>query len=156
MLWRRTAKEMDTATGDENRALMKQRFEEEQPPGLIARLGEKPIGWISVDRREAFPRMNSSKILKPLDHEPVWAATCFMVVKEHRRTGLPTKMLEAAGAFVRKNDGVMLEGYPIDTPNEKYPPVYAWTGFAESFRTAGFEEVERRSPTRPIMRRRVI
>jgi hypothetical protein len=27
-----------------------------------------------------------------------------------------------------------------------------WAGFVEMFRAAGFEEVERRSPTRPIMR----
>ncbi|MCP1199691.1 GNAT family N-acetyltransferase [Notoacmeibacter sp. MSK16QG-6] len=155
MLWRRTAKEMNAATSAENRALMKARFNEGVPPGLIARINGKPVGWISVDRREAFPRMNSSKILKPFDDEPVWSITCFLVAKEHRRTGLPTRMLEAAAGFVREYGGAMLEGYPIDTPKTKYPPVYAWTGFVESFRRAGFDEIERRSPTRPIMRRRL-
>jgi hypothetical protein len=32
------------------------------------------------------------------------------------------------------------------------PGVFAWTGFVETFRRAGFVEVARRSDTRPIMR----
>jgi hypothetical protein len=35
------------------------------------------------------------------------------------------------------------------------PAVFAWTGFAQSFTRAGFVEIARRSPTRPIMRRAV-
>jgi hypothetical protein len=33
------------------------------------------------------------------------------------------------------------------------PPVFAYTGIASAFRAAGFEEVARRSATRPILRR---
>ena len=44
-------------------------------------------------------------------------------------------------------------GYPIEPTKSAYPVAYAWTGFANAFRKAGFEEKVRRSETRPIMRR---
>ncbi|WP_114390843.1 GNAT family N-acetyltransferase [Notoacmeibacter marinus] len=155
MLWRRSAKEMDAATGEENKAAIRARFDADPPPGLIARIDGKPAGWISVDRREVFPRMKSSRIFKPVDDAAVWSVTCFLVKKEYRRTALGTALLNAAVEFVAAQGGTIVEGYPIDTPKEKYPPLYAFTGFVESFRRANFKEVARRSPTRPIMRRSV-
>ena len=61
-------------------------------------------------------------------------------------------MLKAAVEFVADAGAKIIEGYPIESKSDTYPPVYAWTGFAGAFKKAGFEEVERRSPTRPIMR----
>ena len=58
-----------------------------------------------------------------------------------------------AGTPIKARGGAVLEGYPIDTPRERYPAAYAWTGFVQTFRNAGFEEVARRSETRPIMRK---
>ena len=73
--------------------------------------------------------------------------------KGFRRQGISLQMLRAACAHVKARGGTVLEGYPIDTPRERYPAVYAWTGFVQTFRNAGFEEVARRSETRPIMRK---
>jgi len=36
---------------------------------------------------------------------------------------------------------------------ERQPPAFVWTGFESTFRRAGFEEIARRSPTRPILRK---
>ena len=69
------------------------------------------------------------------------------------RQGISLQMLHAACAHVKVCGGAILEGYPIDTPRERYPAVYAWTGFVQTFCNAGFEEVARRSETRPIMRK---
>jgi hypothetical protein len=65
------------------------------------------------------------------------------------------RLLQAAGDFVRSQGGSMIEGYPVDPVKKPYPAAYAWTGFAGSFRNAGFREVARRSETRPIMRRQL-
>ena len=73
--------------------------------------------------------------------------------KGFRRQGISLQMLRAACAHVKARGGAILEGYPIDTPRERYPAVYAWTGFVQTFRNAGFGEVARRSETRPIMRK---
>ena len=61
-------------------------------------------------------------------------------------------MLKAAVEFAAGKGAKIIEGYPIETKTDSYPPVYAWTGFKGAFKKAGFREVERRSPTRSIMR----
>jgi hypothetical protein len=47
----------------------------------------------------------------------------------------------------------VLEGYPVEPRSGRMPDAFAFTGVPSMFRAAGFEEVERRSPGRPIMRR---
>jgi len=84
----------------------------------------------------------------------VWSVVCFFVAKHFRRRGLTTKLLDAAAAYARKHGARIIEGYPVDPkPGTRSVDVFVWTGLASAFRNAGFEEVQRRSPTRPIMRR---
>lgn len=153
MYWRVPKKQLDVQMGEGNRCAMKQVFDDGLAPGLVAWLEDVPIGWLQVDRREAFVRLQSSRVLRPVDDRPAWCVSCFVIDKAHRRKGVATDLLRAACDFVRQRGGDILEGYPIDPPKRPYPAVYAWTGFAGSFRDAGFTEVARRSPTRPIMRR---
>ena len=105
--------------------------------------------------RARFPRLETSRVLKPVDDEAVWSISCLLVAKSHRRQGVATALLDAACDFVAGEGGQLVEGYPIAPSKAPYPPVYAWTGFETVFRLAGFETVAQRSPTRPIMRRRV-
>ncbi|MEL6208894.1 MAG: GNAT family N-acetyltransferase [Pseudomonadota bacterium] len=153
MLWRLSRREMEAGKGAPNRAAMQGLFETGPAPGLIAWRGAEAVGWIQVDRRDAFARLATSRVLKPVDDRPVWSVACFLVTKHWRRTGVSRALLEAACALAQSRGAEVLEGYPIDTPNPKYVPAYAWTGFLGTFRDAGFEEVARHSPTRPIMRR---
>ena len=55
--------------------------------------------------------------------------------------------------YVRKHGGKIVEGYPVEPRKDERPDSFAWTGIASAFRKAGFVECERRSETRPIMRR---
>ncbi|MFK7939292.1 MAG: GNAT family N-acetyltransferase [Roseovarius sp.] len=153
MLWRLTKKEMDAGMGAPNRLAMKAVFDAGHVPGLIAWHQGQAVGWIQIDKRQAFPRLETSRVLKPVDDTPVWSVSCFMVHKTARRSGVSVALLGAACDFAAKQGAQVIEGYPIDTPKAKYPAVYAWTGFAGTFRAAGFNEVTRRSPTRPIMRK---
>lgn len=155
MLWRKTKAEHDRDSGETNRAGMKSLVESGQPPGLLARIGGEPAGWISIAPRSAFVRLESSRVLQPVDAQPVWSVSCFLIAKEHRRKGVAEALLRAACDFVREQGGEVLEGYPIAPNKTPYPAAYAWTGFAEVFERAGFEEIARRSDTRPIMRRAV-
>ena len=155
MLWRLPKKEMDAGMGDGNRAAMKALFDRGHIPGLVAWRAGEAVGWIQVDERNAFPRLASSRVLKPLDQQPVWSISCFLVDKRFRKQGLSLKLLEAACQFARDRGATILEGYPVDSPKKSYPAVYAWTGFIGAFRDAGFEEAARRSETRPIMRKRL-
>jgi hypothetical protein len=65
-------------------------------------------------------------------------------------------MIRAAVAHARANAATTIEGYPHEPGAERMAAAFAWTGFASAFRAAGFEEVARRSPKRPIMRRALV
>ena len=155
MLWRLSKRQMDAGKGAGNCRAMKAIFVSGHVPGLLARHDGEAVGWIQVDERAAFPRLAASRVLKPVDDEPVWSVSCFLVDRRFRGQGLSVALLRGAVGFAREKGAAVLEGYPIDTPKDNYAPVYAWTGFAGAFRDAGFEEVARRSPTRPIMRKRL-
>jgi GNAT superfamily N-acetyltransferase len=77
--------------------------------------------------------------------------TCFFVAKTSRRTGITVELLKAAIEHVKKQGGKIVEGYPIETEQDM-PAPFIYTGTASAFRQAGFQEVARRSPTRPIFR----
>ena len=141
--------------GEANRQSMKSLVEMGNVPGLIAYDGDTPVGWVSVAPRDCFPALATSRILKPVDDLPVWSITCFFILKPYRNRGLSITLLNAASAYVAQQGGTVLEGYPVEPKKERYPSVYAWTGFARAFIKAGFSECARRSPTRPIMRKRL-
>ena len=155
MLWRLSRPDYEAGKGECNRTAMKALFETGAVPGLIAYDGDEPVGWCSVAPRSALPRLKTARVLKPIDDEPVWSVTCFLIKPSHRRRGVSVALLRAAQVLVRDRGGRILEGYPIEPTSSAYPTVYAWTGFASAFRKAGFEEKARRSATRPIMRRAV-
>lgn len=152
MLWRLSNKSFEAQKGEANRDAMRAIFESGAEPGLLAYDGDEAVGWCSLAPRAVFPRLETSRFLKPLDGRPVWSVSCFFIRKSHRGRGISVALLRAATGFVRKHGGEILEGYPIDPAKKPYPAVYAWTGLAAAFRAAGFEERLRRSKTRPIMR----
>jgi GNAT superfamily N-acetyltransferase len=122
------------------------------PPGLLAYSNGEAVGWCALAPRANYPRLANSRILKPVDDKPVWSVSCFFVARGFRRQGVTLALLEAASAYARSQGAELLEGYPCE-PKAGYPDVFYYTGLASTFRKAGFREVARRSPTRPIMRR---
>jgi hypothetical protein len=62
------------------------------------------------------------------------------------------KLLTAAAKHARRHGARVLEGYPVAPRAGSMPDVFAFSGVEAAFLAAGFEEVARRSPTRPIMR----
>ena len=152
MLWRLGRKAYDEMHGEANRKAMADVVRAGPPPGLLAYDGEAPVGWISVAPREVFVRLETSRVLKPVDDRPVWSVSCIYIARSHRRRGVSTVLLNGACGLARDHGATCLEGYPVSPQKSSYPVSYAWTGFHEMFVRAGFEEVARGSPTRPIMR----
>ncbi|MCK6540381.1 MAG: GNAT family N-acetyltransferase, partial [Anaerolineales bacterium] len=91
------------------------------------------------------------RVLKPVDDQEVWSVTCFYVARKHRRKGITVELLKAAVKHVKSQGGRIVEGYPVETENDM-PAPFVYTGTASAFKKAGFEEVARNSPTRPIFR----
>ena len=124
-------------------------------PGLLSYVGRRPVAWCALAPRAAYPVLANSRILSPVDERPVWSITCFYVHRDYRRAGVTVPLLRAAVEHVKKVGGRVVEGYPIDPGASSFPSAFAWTGLVSAFRKAGFEEVARRSATRPIMRIRI-
>ena len=151
MYWRLSYSEFQKQIGDGNKEAFKRLVYSGKVPGILAYAGDEPVGWCSVAPREVFPKLEHSRILKRVDDKPVWSVVCFFVAKPFRHRGLSIKMLEAVVDYVRCNGGRIVEGYPVEA-EKKQPGAFLYTGIASAYRKAGFAEVARRSPTRPIMR----
>ena len=81
----------------------------------------------------------------------MWSVVCFFVARGFRGAGLSVKLLKAAGGYARRRGARILEGYPVDTRKGRWADPFVYTGTVSAFRRAGFREVARRSPTRPLM-----
>jgi GNAT superfamily N-acetyltransferase len=152
MSWRLSSREFNEHKGSGNRRAFKKIVQGKTPPGILAYSGKEPVGWIAIAPREQFIRLEGSRVLAPVDDQPVWSVACFFVRKDLRNLGLTVELLKAAADFARKHKAKLVEGYPYDLEKKTSPP-FVWTGLASSFERAGFQEVARRSKTRPIMRK---
>jgi len=153
MLWRLKRSEFEKQKGDKNKAALKAVVDSGEAPGILAYANGGAIGWCAVAPRETYPALDRSRVLKRIDDKPVWSIVCLFIAKEYRRKGVSVELLKAAAEYVRKRGGRLVEGYPVEPRKDAMPDVFAWTGVASAFLKAGFVECERRSETRPIMRR---
>lgn len=151
MYWKLRGKAFGENKGEANHQMQKSVVDAGTVPGLLAYADSQPIGWIAVEPRGAYPRLAHSRILQPVDDQPVWSVTCFFVEKKFRRRGVTVSLLKAAVEYARAKGGRIVEGYPVESDG-KSPDVFVYTGTASAFQKAGFEEVARHSPTRPIFR----
>ena len=135
----------------DRRAALKKLAKGEPPPGLIAYRGKQPVGWVSLGPRAAFERLETSRVMKAVDEAPVWSVICFVVPAAERGQGVARALLDGAIAYARKQKVKVLEAYPIDKPQVS-TPMSMWFGAASMFSRAGFVEVARRKPERPVMR----
>lgn len=123
------------------------------PPGVLAYVDGKPAGWCAVAPREAYGRLRRSRVLAPVDDTPVWSITCFFIDSAHRGRGIGRALVEAAAALAAEHGARIVEAYPVDTAGRRIAAGDAYHGVASQFTSAGFAEVARRTPRRPIMRR---
>lgn len=152
MTWRLKAADYKVRRGAGNKKIMHQLVKKNKPIGLLAFDGNKAVGWCAVAPREEYIRLESSKVLKPVDDKPVWSVSCFFIKKEYRRKGLSQLLLKEAIKYAKSNGATIVEGYPTEPKKDKMTDVFVWTGLSSAFINCGFKEVERRSETRPIMR----
>lgn len=152
-MWPRlTRPEFQRGQGAGNRRAFRRVVAAGPPPGVLAYVDGEAAGWCAVAPRERLPRLERGRVLKRVDDQPVWSVTCFFVARPHRARGLTVPLLREAVKLARRHGGRVIEGYPVDPRAGRMADVFVWTGLASAFRRAGFREVLRRSPTRPIMR----
>ncbi len=152
MYWRQTRSQFKLQHGELNRVNMKTLVGSGVIPGLIAYDGQTPLGWCSIAPRPDFTLLAHSRILKPVDDQPVWSVVCFFVERKERRKGLSIALLKTAVEYAYSKGASIVEGYPVDPKSDRTPDIFVYTGLYSAFQQVGFVEVIRRSSTRPLMR----
>jgi len=137
-----------------NRAELKALADSGTPPGLIGYRGKTPVGWVSLGPREDFAKLKRSPVMKAVDAKPVWSIVCFVVPQAHRGQGVARALLDGAIAYAKKRGATLVEAYPVDRPGRRRDDSM-WFGAKSMYDAAGFDEVARRKPERPIVRLKV-
>jgi GNAT superfamily N-acetyltransferase len=150
MYWRLQRAEFRAGKDAGNRAAFR-RYVDGHVPGLLAYQGGTPVGWVAVEPRAAYPRLEGIPALAPVDAQPVWSIPCFFVARGSRGKGVSRALVAAAVEHARGEGARILEAYPSDVDGHRQPGSI-FLGVASAFRAAGFEEVARRDPDRPVLR----
>lgn len=121
------------------------------PPGLIAYQDRRPVGWVTLGPRRNFLRLERSPVMKPVDKALVWSIVCFVVPVEFRRRGVAAALLRGAIDYAARRGAKILEAYPVDR-STRGRDEDLWFGVKSMYDKAGFVEVARRKPRRPVVR----
>ncbi len=111
-------------------------------PGVVGYADGVPVGWCSVSPRTEIPRLQSSKLIRPVDDLPVWSIICIVIRGGHRKRGHTLPLLEGAVAYAGAQGAPAVESHPVD-PVGRMDLTMAFVGTRKMFEAAGFEVVGR-------------
>jgi len=126
--------------------------------GVIAYLGDEPVGWCEVGPRAGFRRgLNSPVAWKGRAEDKgdptVWAAVCFVVRLGYRGRHLTYDLARGAAEHAAAAGARAIEGYPMTTrPGTEVTWGELNVGPVSAFLAAGFREVSRPTPRRVVVR----
>ena len=128
-------------------------------PGVLAYLGDEPVGWAAVAPRRELP-VARSRMIPTVDSQPVWSIFCVRVRPGYRGRGIAHQLVEGAVEFARDNGAPAVEAVPVDNGAEKVNLTMAFVGFRALFERAGFVKVADTTSVaggipRIVMRRRL-
>ena len=126
------------------------------PVGLVAYVEGVPAGWSRVVPRHTLPGVVGNRALRRLlEEDPTaWWVACFAIRPEHRGRGVGVSLLQAAGDHARRHGATVLDGHPVDVARlaGRPSPSALFTGTLALFLAAGFREIGRTYPSRPVVR----
>lgn len=143
--------------GDAKRDLMIRRIRSGPPPGLIAWRGDAPVGWMQIGPRADVPEWNNPRRATtplpdgPADDPAVWAISCFFIAARERGRGLSHRLVAEGIGFARAAGARMIEASPMDRAKQS-GSLGLFVGSTSVFLKAGFSEMARQKPGRPLMR----
>lgn len=122
----------------------------------MAYVNDQPVGWTRVVPRRTLAGIYGNRALqRVLDRDDAaWWVSCVAIRSEHRGIGVGRVLLGAAVEHARANGASVLDGHPVDTDRLKAAPSPSalFTGTFAMSKAAGFHEVGRTYPSRPVMR----
>jgi GNAT superfamily N-acetyltransferase len=153
MFWRLRRVEFHALGKAKRKAAFRKLAKSGAPLGILAYESSRPVGWCAVAPRAATPALERSPVCKPVDDRPVWSITCFFVDPKARRDGVMAALIDAAVKHAKRQGATIVEAYPRDPGGARIDSASGYVGVVEPFRSQGFQEVGRRTPKRPVMRR---
>ena len=126
--------------------------------GLVAYVDDEPAGWVAVESRTSYPKLRTSRVPwsgrdEDKGDDGIWAVTCIVVRKGYRGRGLTYHLARATIDFARERGARALEAYPMIThPGKEITWGELHVGARQVFEDAGFEEVNRPTVRRVVMR----
>lgn len=126
-------------------------------PGLIAYLGDEPVGWCRLGPRHQYAPLRNSPVPwagrdEDKGDESVWAVVCFVVRAGYRKQGISRALAAAAVDYARRHSAAALEGYPMDTRGGDIAWGELHVGAHGAFKDAGFKEIAHPTQRRYVMR----
>jgi GNAT superfamily N-acetyltransferase len=118
--------------------LRRQLATDDPPPGFLAYLDGRPVGWVGVSIRTATPRLVRSRTIPALDDLPVWSIGCFRIRVGYRRRGVARALVAGVVEAARRAGAPGVEAYPIDPAGRRVDVGLAFVGLASMFDAAGF------------------
>ena len=126
--------------------------------GIIAYLGDEPVGWCAVEPRPAYFGMarvyrvpwegrNEDKA-----DASIWSVTCVLVRAGFRKRGIAYALAAAAVDHARRHGARALEAYPYRSEVGEVTWDEIHPGVESIYRAAGLREVSRPGKRRVVMR----
>jgi GNAT superfamily N-acetyltransferase len=141
-----------------NREALRGQVRQGPPPGVLAYRDDEPVGWCAVAPRPSYTRLPRMQVLRgtppdELTDAAVWSVTCFVVRVGQRRSGVARALLDGAVRLACEGGARVVEGYPVDVAAKgATSSAELYHGPLSTFLAAGFREVARPGPARPVVR----
>jgi GNAT superfamily N-acetyltransferase len=155
MFWRVRSRDWSFANAAEARAGMRSLVDDarDPAPGLLAYVGGRAVGWVSIAPREDYGRLVNSRVRPPIDDVPVWSIVCFVVSRTVRGQGLMTRLLDAAMDYARAHGAPGSRSLSRAAGGGPDNAAVGYTGLLSTFLAAGFHVVrEIDSPQSTVQR----
>ncbi len=141
LAFRLTSGEFNSLTPAQQPERLRELCRHAPPPGVIAYLEDKPVGWCGLGPRSGMERLMRSRTIPLVDEVPVWSIVCFVVKASHRRQGIGHALLAGVIDYARASGAPALEAYPVDPVGARISPTLAFVGTTGMFESAGFQRI---------------
>lgn len=138
LTYRLPSKENRALAGPDRAAAVEALCSRPLPPGLLAYLGDEPVGWAGVAPRAELHAFAHSRRIPHIDDLPVWTVWCFRTRGGYAGRGIAGALLHGAVAFAREHGAPAIEGYPVDNGDRRVDRTMAYVGTRRMFERAGF------------------
>ncbi|MDR2256539.1 MAG: GNAT family N-acetyltransferase [Arthrobacter sp.] len=144
--YRLGSRENNALKGPERGERVRELCAQTPPPGVLAYLGDVPVGWAAVHPRAATAFARNRKI--PHLEPDAWSLWCLRVRAGYRRRGLTAALIEGAVEQAFASGATTVEAYPVRNGEGRVDTTMAYVGTESMFAAAGFVVA---SPTTSVL-----